>query len=63
MVGWRGRLPSAKTVWIILSGDCRGVTAVEYALLTALVALAAVSAIFTFSSNATTAFTNLANHM
>jgi pilus assembly protein Flp/PilA len=45
-----------------LKSDTKGVTALEYGLIAALIAVAIIGAVSTLGSNLSTTFTNIASH-
>lgn len=48
---------------ILLARDSRGATAIEYGLIAALIAVAAITAMSALGNQLTTTFTNVSNNM
>jgi pilus assembly protein Flp/PilA len=50
-------------LWFVLKNDRRGVTALEYGLIAALIAGVIITAVATLGTNISTVFTNLGTEM
>ena len=50
-------------VWMVFTGDRRGATAIEYGLIAALIAVAAVGTVSSVGGKLRNTFTNVSNNM
>jgi pilus assembly protein Flp/PilA len=57
------KMQSIAGFWAEIAGDGRGVTALEYGLITGLVAVVILGAVSMFGHSASTVFTTVANSM